>query len=170
VSVEVTSGRAWVGVSAAVAPQLANTALPHLTPASPRRRGRFVAVPKAYRDRQPRSIGSAGCWGLAAHDARGLWPAMAAGKVVLGVITGRWCWPDSVGNPPLPATVSSSTRSCSLGRWGTTRPQFYCSWPATGCAQSALFARRWTRCPDGSRLDALSDVPRTWARAAGQKW
>jgi hypothetical protein len=72
VSVEVTSGRAWVGVSAAVAPQLANTALPHLTPASPRRRGRFVAVPKAYRDRQPRSIGSAGCWGLAAHDARGL--------------------------------------------------------------------------------------------------
>ena len=168
-SVEVTSARAWVGVSAAVAPQLANTALPHLTPASPRRRGRFVAVPKAYRDRQPRSISAAAGTGSPTTRAD-CWPAMAAGKVVLGVITGRWCWPDSVGKPPLPATVSSSTRSCSLGLWGTTRPQFYCSWPATGCATSALSARRWTRCPDGSRLDALSDVPRTWARAAGQKW
>ena len=34
-SVEGTSARAWVGVSAAVAPQLANTALPHLTSVTP---------------------------------------------------------------------------------------------------------------------------------------
>ena len=50
VSVEVTSVRAWVSVSAAVAPQLANTA----RPISPRRhpgvQGRFVAVLRAYRN------------------------------------------------------------------------------------------------------------------------
>jgi hypothetical protein len=55
VSVEGTSARAWVGVSAPVAPQLVNTALPHLTPASPRRLGaihsRTVAVLGSYRQR-----------------------------------------------------------------------------------------------------------------------
>ena len=51
-SVEGTSARAWVGVSAPVAPQLADTALPHLTPASPRRlgaiRSRIDGVPARY--------------------------------------------------------------------------------------------------------------------------
>ena len=51
-SVEGTSARAWVGVSAAVAAQLATTALPHLTPASPGRLGAICecteGVPGSY--------------------------------------------------------------------------------------------------------------------------
>jgi Domain of unknown function (DUF4158) len=72
VSVEGTSARACVGVSAPVAPQLANTALPHLTPASPRRPGAIcsrtegVPGPSAAVDRLGRLLG------LATHDARGL--------------------------------------------------------------------------------------------------
>ena len=63
-SVEGTSARAWVGVSAAVAPQLANTALPHLTPASPRRPGAIcsrtegVPGPSAAVDRLGQAAGA----------------------------------------------------------------------------------------------------------------
>ena len=49
------SPRAWVGVSAAVAPQIANTGPAHLAPASPRRPGAICSrtddVPGPYRKR-----------------------------------------------------------------------------------------------------------------------
>jgi hypothetical protein len=132
VSVEVTSARAWVGVSAPVAPQLANTALPHLTPASPRRPGAIcsrtegVPGPSAAVDRLGRLLG------LAAHDARGLLAGYGGWEGRTRRDHRALVLADSVGKPPLPATVSSSTRSCSLGLWGTTRPQVLlqlaCDW------------------------------------------
>jgi len=87
----------------------------------------LTGCPSAAVDRLRRLLG------LAAHDARGLlagyggWEGRTRRDHRALVLA-----PDSVGEPPLPATVSSSTRSCSLGLWSTTRPQFLlqlaCDW------------------------------------------
>jgi len=80
---------------------------------------------------------------------------MAAGKVVLGVITGRWRWPDSVGKPPLPATVSSSTRSCSLGLWGTAMPFADNSFDVVVSCVGAMFAPHQQAAADEAHVREL---------------
>ena len=108
-SVEGTSARAWVGVSAPVAPQLANTALPHLTPASPQRLGaihsRTVAVPGSYRQRPnslshrgyrearcPRPITRERVAGRGAHLVLTLTPTTRFGRSVPVVVVDAQMW------------------------------------------------------------------------------
>ncbi len=71
-----------------------------------------------------------------------------------------------------PGIASNSTRSFSLGRWNTTRPVCCFSWPAIGCATNGSSARRWTPCPDASRLPATVHAPRRttgWIRCSRRR-
>src|SRR3954453_20035509 len=96
-----------------------------------------VAGPSAAVDRLGRLLG------LAAHDARGLLAGYGGGEGRTrrdhrALVLARLGWQASIAGDRKQPDAFLLARAL-----GPDAPQFHCSWPAIGCATSALLARRW---------------------------